>query len=808
MEDGPPRPLDIVLVPVQPPPISIDIGHQFVTEAKEESKDVLISWARKVAEKLKFTIIIRRLDNGGDKSRKPFFALQCERSGKYVPPTKKLKFDCMGTRKCGCPFRLRGYYTKETKLWHMTVVNGIHNHKLDTELEGHLVAGRLKPEEKVFLDEMTKNFVPPRNIISTLKDRDPENTMSSKQVYNARYRSVSLLNSFLTVLLMDSTYKTNKYNMSLFEIVGFTSTERTYNVGFAWLTNEKEDNFIWALQQLRSLVRNEGSLSKVILTDRDTALMNVVAQVFPTSAALVCRVHVEKNVGSKIKALVKVRQGEEVKEGIVWENLEKAFMHLLTSDTIDVYGDRLMEFRELCKKWPKLLRYIEETVLDTDKEKVVHAWGWEAIHQMLGIQFNEIQTQFGQSMSIEEHRYRDVKLYSLLAFKVSRAALDYIYQEAKRVDNVGMDCKKCGCLMRVNYGLPCACLIAKKLRHNQPIRLDEVYNHWKRLCFNDEEGGGDVQDDYSCTAEWEAIKERLKTSDEGAKKKKTAVRGKNKSTTRDKSRWEHVNAYFAETQASQSNSSKSSQSKASLPQASSSTVSKAPVIGNFTPTLSQIFELDHMPKCMHHFIEDIVDVEIDGYCGFRAIELATKNNEADFELVRLNMQREMTLHRSMYFSMFDGEDRWKYIYDALFPGPRQRTSLRKTVAPKDKWLTFPDMGHIVTTILERVVVQLSKHGFGACETFFPLCGYPPPNPSSKVICLGALPNHYVLVKLKEGCPIPKINAQWKRHAAEHTKDWETYFMDRQKQFEELMSIERGDVSTVGVGSKDNPMTIE
>ncbi|GAU28509.1 hypothetical protein TSUD_156660 [Trifolium subterraneum] len=384
---------------------------------------------------------------------------------------------------------------------------------------------------------------------------------------------------------MDSTYKTNKYNMPLFEIVGFTSTERTYNVGFAWLTNEKEDNFIWALQQLRSLVRNEGSLPKVILTDRDTALMNAVGQVFPTSAAMVCRVHVQKNVGSKIKELLKVREGEDVEKEIVWANLEKAFMHLLYSDTVDVYGDRLMEFRELYKHM-HMCNYttnrvesahgvLKKSLEDSSGDLVK---GWEAIHHMLGLQITEVQTQFGQSMSVEEHRYRDVRLYSLLPFKVSRAALDYIYQEAKRVDNVGMDSKKCGCLMRVNYRLPCACLIAKKLRHNQPIRLDEVYIHWKRMCFNVEEGGGDVQEDYSCTAEWEAIKERLKTSDE--------------------------------------------------------------------------------------------------------------------------------------------------------------------------------------------------------------------------------------VKLKEGCLIPKTNAQWKRHAAEHTKDWQTYFMDRQKEFEELMSIERGDVSTVGVGSEDNPTTID
>ncbi|GAU48660.1 hypothetical protein TSUD_189150 [Trifolium subterraneum] len=171
-----------------------------------------------------------------------------------------------------------------------------------------------------------------------------------QDIFFAHPRSLSLFNYFPTVLVMDSTYKTNKYNMPLFEIVGFTSTERTYNVGFAWLTNEKEDNFIWALQQLWSLVRNEGSLPKVILTDRDTALMNAVGQVFPKSAAMVCRVHVQKNVGSKIKDLLKVREGEEVEKEIVWANLEKAFIHLLYSDTVDVYGDRLMEFRELCKK--------------------------------------------------------------------------------------------------------------------------------------------------------------------------------------------------------------------------------------------------------------------------------------------------------------------------------------------------------------------------------------------------------------------------------------------------------------------------
>jgi len=55
--------------------------------------------------------------------------------------------------------------------------------------------------------------------------------------------SVKLFYNFPTVLIMDSTYKTNLYKMPLFEIVGVTSTDVTYSVGLAFMTVEKEDNF-------------------------------------------------------------------------------------------------------------------------------------------------------------------------------------------------------------------------------------------------------------------------------------------------------------------------------------------------------------------------------------------------------------------------------------------------------------------------------------------------------------------------------------------------------------------------------------
>ena len=69
--------------------------------------------------------------------------------------------------------------------------------------------------------------------------------------------------------------------MPLFEIVGCTSTKMTYSVDFAFLYVEQEDHFTWALKMLKGLLSSKDNMLKVIVTDRDGALMNVIATVFP-----------------------------------------------------------------------------------------------------------------------------------------------------------------------------------------------------------------------------------------------------------------------------------------------------------------------------------------------------------------------------------------------------------------------------------------------------------------------------------------------------------------------------------------------
>ena len=51
------------------------------------------------------------------------------------------------------------------------------------------------------------------------------------------------------------TFKTNKYRPPLLEIVGVTSTGKTFSGGIGFLEYEKEDNVTWALGVCKTLLK-------------------------------------------------------------------------------------------------------------------------------------------------------------------------------------------------------------------------------------------------------------------------------------------------------------------------------------------------------------------------------------------------------------------------------------------------------------------------------------------------------------------------------------------------------------------------
>jgi len=143
---------------------------------------------RKVAFRLGFVVVILRSDKTTDQQgRKTFVLLGCERSGKYMKYRNDLEVSITGTKKCDCPFRLRGKPISNEEGWVLKVICGLHNPDLTETLVGHPYASRLKPVEHVLVVDMAKSLVKPSNILLTLKQNNEDNVTTIKQLYNARY---------------------------------------------------------------------------------------------------------------------------------------------------------------------------------------------------------------------------------------------------------------------------------------------------------------------------------------------------------------------------------------------------------------------------------------------------------------------------------------------------------------------------------------------------------------------------------------------------------------------------------------------
>jgi len=127
----------------------------------------------------------------GSRGRSSFVLIGCERNGQYKCRNKEFVIRAIGSRKYGCPFKLRGKPVIGGQGWMMKLICGIHNHELAKSLVEHPYAGRLTKDEKTIIVDITKSMVKPRNILLILKEHNVNSCTTIKQIYNAKstYRS-------------------------------------------------------------------------------------------------------------------------------------------------------------------------------------------------------------------------------------------------------------------------------------------------------------------------------------------------------------------------------------------------------------------------------------------------------------------------------------------------------------------------------------------------------------------------------------------------------------------------------------------
>ncbi len=235
------------------------------------------------------------------------------------------------------------------------------------------------------------------------------------QLFFASPVSLTLFDRYPEVLILDCTYNTNRFRFPLLNMVGINGLGGTFYVAFAFIRSESEDNFKWALEQLRGHLTTAPQL---IGTDRDLALMNAIQQVFPSCAHTLCRWHVNKGVKSWVKKHLAAagRAGSRRARPGEFKKFAEDWKHLISAATTTDFMLRWRRFRRSYRSHSQLVSYLEKTWIRW-KERFVDAWVDNHLH------LGAVVTSRVEGAHATLKRRPDVSLYMILSETTSGLTL-------------------------------------------------------------------------------------------------------------------------------------------------------------------------------------------------------------------------------------------------------------------------------------------------------------------------------------------------------------------------------------------------
>ncbi|XP_014522491.1 uncharacterized protein LOC106778994 [Vigna radiata var. radiata] len=360
---------------------------------------------------------------------------------------------------------------------------------------------------------------------------------------------------------------------------------------------------------------------------------------------------------------------------------------------------------------------------------------WDATHNLIMLQHNKIKASFENSLNIMSEAYKDISCKRLLG-RVSRYALGLIAEELERLNVIGLDKARCGCILRRTYRVPYACELA--CYAPGVIPLGEFHVMWTRLSIsdivsNESQPKLSIQRELAMVGEKfkevqiggkVMIKEKLldivcpemtsmippldKVKTKGAQKKK--LQRTERSKKRDPSYFEHVDTFHSTIESS--STKKKLQLKDKTMQRR-----RVPMINKFHP----IFQ---------PYILNVVDVVVDGHCGYRCIVASLGLSEDSWPIIQNDLYKELSQWRDEYATLVGGYDRVEELKRSLL------VDLRSAVNAT-KWMTIPDIGD------------------------------------------------YTQVELQDGSPLPMIDVICSNHCYPEARMWSYLYTNRMQAFSEL-----------------------
>nr|XP_043621863.1 protein FAR1-RELATED SEQUENCE 5-like [Erigeron canadensis] len=381
----------------------------FLASSKFESFDELVQSVRTFYYKKGYGISIR------NSTKDKHVTLQCDRSGcsrdiQTNGDNKKKK--SRTSRLTDCPFRIIGKKGSHGP-WVFKIKDLRHNHEPSTDMSKHPLFCRLPPDSVQSVKDMTLAGIPPREILSTLRQQTPNLPAVSRTIYNLKAKirkdnlrnksmvsslfeeleksgfsydilrnskghitnlfiahplSVKLAKVFPNIFVMDCTYKTNKYDMTFLDIIGVSCFNTSFYSGFAFLEKEDEESYIWVLSAFRKILGQE-IYPFLIMSNMDVALMKAIKHAFSTVTNLLCVWHIEQDVMANCKKYFV--QDEE------FDMFISSWNNVVCSTTESSFEKNWGEFELLYKD--DAFEYIRNIWLPW-KEKFVSAWTEKHLH--------------------------------------------------------------------------------------------------------------------------------------------------------------------------------------------------------------------------------------------------------------------------------------------------------------------------------------------------------------------------------------------------------------------------------------------
>ncbi|KAI5663233.1 hypothetical protein M9H77_22556 [Catharanthus roseus] len=155
--------------------------------------------------------------------------------------------------------------------WQLFVHNGRHNHKVVVYNHAHTQIARLTEEQLHQIEQFRRvmcrlaiyyDFSENKTLAVqsergyTVFHRNCEESNVLSDIVVAHPTSIAMIRTWPYVLIMDTTYKTNKYNISLLEAVGMTLTGKNFTVAIIFMCNEQATTYRWVLQQIKHIDHN------------------------------------------------------------------------------------------------------------------------------------------------------------------------------------------------------------------------------------------------------------------------------------------------------------------------------------------------------------------------------------------------------------------------------------------------------------------------------------------------------------------------------------------------------------------------